>query len=50
MPRLGYAYADTVRVRVSTLERTRERFVIGGLDFALKDEPHPPKLRRKEKA
>ncbi len=30
------------------MERTREKFVIGWLDFALVDEPHPPKLRKLE--
>lgn len=42
------AIADSVRVHISTVERTREKFVIGGLDFALVDEPHPPKLRKLE--
>lgn len=48
MPTAGFAYANTVRVHISTVERTREKFVIGGLDFALKDEPHPPKKSKLE--
>ncbi|MBD2536355.1 helix-turn-helix domain-containing protein [Nostoc flagelliforme FACHB-838] len=40
------AIADRVRVHVATVQRTREKFVIGGLDFALKDEPHPPKPQK----
>ena len=44
----GFAYADSVRVHISTVERTREKFVIGGLDFALIDEPHPPKKSKLE--
>ena len=55
MPTAGFstrgcanAYAAIVRVHVTTVERTREKFVIGGLDFALLDEPHPPKLRKLE--
>ncbi|MEH2045216.1 helix-turn-helix domain-containing protein [Nostoc sp.] len=42
------AIAAIVRVHVTTVERTREKFVIGGLDFALLDEPHPPKLHKLE--
>lgn len=42
------AIASSVRVHISTVERMREKFVIGGLDFALLDEPHPPKLRKLE--
>lgn len=37
------AIADTVRAHTATVQRIREKFVIGGLDFALKDEAHPPK-------
>lgn len=48
MPTAGFAYAAIARVHVTTVERTREKFVIGGLDFALIDEPHPPKLRKLE--
>ena len=40
------AIADTFRVHVATVQRTREKFVIGGLDFALKDEVHPPKPKK----
>jgi transposase len=37
------AIASTVRAHIATVQRIREKFVIGGLDFALKDEAHPPK-------
>lgn len=37
------AIASTLRVNVSTVERTREEFVVGGLDFILSDRPHPPR-------
>jgi transposase len=40
------AIADKVRVHVATVERTREKFVIGGLDFALKDREYPPKPKK----
>lgn len=40
------AIASTVRVNVSTVERTREKFVVGGLEYALEDRPHPPKPRK----
>jgi transposase len=40
------AIASTLRVNVSTVERTREKFVIGGLEYALEDRPHPPKPRK----
>lgn len=39
------AIADRVRVHVATVQRTREKFVICGLDFALEDEKHPPKQK-----
>ncbi|MBE8986403.1 hypothetical protein [Nostoc sp. LEGE 12450] len=42
------AIASTIRVHISSFERTQEKFVIGGLDFALKDEPHPPKIHKLE--
>ncbi len=38
--------AEALRVHVSTVERTREEFVFGGLDFILSDRPHPPKPRK----
>lgn len=38
--------AKALRVHVSTVERTREEFVLGGLDFILSDRPHPPKPRK----
>jgi hypothetical protein len=37
--------ASTPRVNVSTVERTREKFVVGGLEYAIQDRPHPPKPR-----
>jgi transposase len=40
------AIAATVRVHVATVERIREKFAIGGLEFALKDGEHPPKLKK----
>ena len=40
------AIASTVKVHVATVERTREKFVLGGLELALKDEPHPPKTKK----
>ncbi len=40
------AIADTVRAHIATVQRIREKFVIGGLDFALKDEAHPPKPKK----
>jgi transposase len=40
------AIADRVRAHVATVQRIREKFVIGGLDFALKDEVHPPKPKK----
>jgi transposase len=40
------AIASTVRAHVATVQRIREKFVIGGLDFALKDEAHPPKPKK----
>lgn len=45
---IDQAIASTLRVHISTVERTREKFVIGGLDFALNGEPHPPKRRKLE--
>lgn len=38
--------AETLRVNVSTVERTREKFVVGGLEYALQDRPHPSKPRK----
>lgn len=40
------AIASTLRVNISTVERTREKFVVGGLEYAIKDRPHPPKPRK----
>jgi transposase len=40
------AIAAAVRVHVTTVERTREKFVIGGLELALKDGEHPPKPKK----
>ena len=45
----GYSDAEiaaTIRINVSTVERTREKFVTGGLEYALIDRPHPPKPRK----
>lgn len=40
------AIASTLRVNVSTVERTREKFVVGGIEYAIEDRPHPPKPRK----
>jgi transposase len=31
--------AQTLKTSIATIERIRERFVVGGLDFALREEP-----------
>jgi transposase len=33
--------AQTLKMSIATIERVRERFVVGGLDFALQEEPRP---------
>jgi hypothetical protein len=38
--------ALALRVNVSTVERTREKFVVGGLEYAIQDRLHPPKHRK----
>lgn len=35
--------AEFLRVHVSTVERTRTRYVEGGIELTVKDRPHPPK-------
>lgn len=41
------AIAQTLGVNISTVERTREKYVFAtGLERALKDRPHPPKRRK----
>ncbi|QSJ14118.1 IS630 family transposase [Nostoc sp. UHCC 0702] len=40
------AIASSVRIHTATVQRTREKFVIGGLHFALEDEKHPPKPKK----
>jgi transposase len=40
------AIASSLRISVSTVERTREKFVVGGLEYALEDRPHPRKPRK----
>jgi transposase len=40
------AIASTLRINVSTVERSREKFVVGGLEYALEDRPHPEKPRK----
>lgn len=45
--------ADVLKSSVATVERVRERFVLGGLDFALQEEPRsgsPRKLNGKQEA
>jgi transposase len=47
------AIADALQTSVPTIERIRQRFVLGGLDWALKDEPRsgaPRKLDGKQQA
>lgn len=38
--------AECLRVHVSTVERTRARYVEGGIELAVQDRPHPPKQRK----
>ena len=40
------AITSSLRVNVSTVERTREKFVVGWLEYAIEDRPHPPKPRK----
>jgi transposase len=40
------AIAQCLRVHVSTVERTRARYVEGGIELAVQDRPHPPKQRK----
>jgi transposase len=40
------AIAESLRVHVSTVERTRIRYVEGGIELAVQDRPHPPKERK----
>ncbi|MBW4608042.1 MAG: helix-turn-helix domain-containing protein [Hassallia sp. WJT32-NPBG1] len=40
------AMAECLRVHVSTVERTRARYVEGGIELAVQDRPHPPKQRK----
>lgn len=45
--------AEALKTSVATIERVRERFVVGGLDFALQEEPRtgaPRKLNGKQEA
>lgn len=45
--------ADALKISVATIERVRERFVVGSLDFALQEEPRsgsPRKLNGKQEA
>ncbi|WP_334869305.1 helix-turn-helix domain-containing protein [Nostoc sp.] len=37
---------DRLRVSVSTVERTRSKFIKSGIEGTLNDRPHPPKLRK----
>lgn len=38
--------ASVLRINVSTVERTREKFVVGGLEYSIEDRPHPAKARK----
>src|SRR5918912_1217276 len=41
------AIVENLQVNVSTVERTREKFVLAdSLETALNDRPHPPKVRK----
>lgn len=40
------AITECLRVHVSTVERTRARYVEGGIELAVQDRPHPPKQRK----
>jgi transposase len=45
--------ATALKVSVATIERTREKFVLGGLDYALKEDPRtgaPRKMDGKQEA
>ncbi len=45
--------AKSLKTSVATIERVRERFVVGGLEYALQEEPRagaPRKLDRKQEA
>jgi len=52
-PQSDEAIAQTLHTSVATIERVRERFVMGGLDYALSEEPRlgaPRKLAGKQEA
>ena len=52
-PQSDEAIAQTLHTSVATIERVRERFVMGGLDYALSEEPRlgaPRKLDGKQEA
>lgn len=39
--------AESLKIHYSTVENIRERFVVrGGIDGALEDSPHPPKIKK----
>jgi transposase len=41
------AIAENLRINISTVERTREKYVVAeSWESALKDRPHPPKPRK----
>lgn len=45
--------ATALKISIATIERTREKFVLGGLDYALKEEPRtgaPRKMDGKQEA
>ena len=43
---LDTAIVSNLRVNISTVERKNEKFVVGGLEYAIKDCPHPRKARK----
>ena len=44
--KIDKAIAESLRVNVSTVQRTRARYVEGGISLAVEDRPHPPKQRK----
>lgn len=40
------AIASSLHLYVSSVERTREKFVTGGMEYALEDRSHPRKPRQ----
>lgn len=47
MPTAGYAYASTINISTSTIERVRQRFVEEGLEQALNRQPQSQRKPRR---